>query len=38
MEFQNPEVIGVEIETEFATSTGKQYCDTADWSGCCYNG
>ena len=39
MKFIKPEIKEVIIDDiNRNPSAGKQYCDTIDWSGCCYNG
>lgn len=36
--FEAPEIKEILEEKEFDMESGKQSCDTYDWSGCCYNG
>lgn len=38
MKFEIPLVKEIAIKENKNANSGKQYCDTVDWSGCCYNG
>lgn len=38
MVFESPVIKAVVEVTERNINTGKQTCDSYDWSGCCYNG
>ena len=38
MKFEVPTIKEVFFNDNKSANAGKQYCDTMDWSGCCYNG
>lgn len=38
MEFVNPIIKEVIEATERNVNSGRETCDSTDWSGCCYNG
>ncbi len=38
MEFTVPEIKVVVETSERNANSGKETCDSYDWSGCCYNG
>lgn len=38
MKFEVPMIKEVAFSDSKNANLGKQYCDTVDWSGCCYNG